>query len=236
MHMFTTEFYGGNGIVGAQVPLGAGIALAHQYRSRPNICVSLYGDGAANQGQVFEAYNMAELWKLPVIFACENNNYGMGTSTARASASVNFYTRGDYIPGIRVNGMDVLAVREAMRWGKERALKHGPLVMEFETYRYGGHSMSDPGTTYRTREEVARMRATNDPITGLMERIVAAGAATEEELKALDKKARKEVEDDAEWAKMSPEPEMAELWTDIYVKGEEVDKLRGRSKVEGITF
>lgn len=232
MHMFTHEFYGGNGIVGAQVPMGAGIAFAHKYLGRQNVCMALYGDGAANQGQVFEAYNMAALWKTPVIFACENNNYGMGTASTRAAASVNYYTRGDYVPGIRVNGMDVLAVREAVRWAKQYVLEHGPLVMEFETYRYGGHSMSDPGTTYRTRDEVTRMRTTSDPITGLKERILSSGAATEEELKELDKKARAEVEEAVEWAKASPEPDVSELYTDVYIKGSEVPTLRGRDVSE----
>jgi pyruvate dehydrogenase E1 component alpha subunit len=154
MHMFAKSFFGGNGIVGAQVPVGAGIAFAMKYMGRPNTTFALYGDGASNQGQVFEAYNMAKLWDIPVVFACENNKYGMGTSAARSSALTEYYKRGQYIPGLRVNGMDVLAVKQASAFAKEYTVSgKGPLVMEFVTYRYGGHSMSDPGTTYRVRRQ-----------------------------------------------------------------------------------
>jgi len=236
MHMFTHEFYGGNGIVGAQVPLGAGIAWAHKYLDRKNVCFTLYGDGAANQGQVFEAYNMAALYKLPAVFICENNMYGMGTSAKRAAASTAYYTRGDYIPGIKVNGMDVLAVKEASQFAKDYVLNHGPLVMELVTYRYGGHSMSDPGTTYRTREEIQHMRTTNDAITGLKERIIGAGFATEEEIKEIDKKAKQEVDEAIEWAKRSPEPNLSHLWSHVYVPGSEVPFLRGREPMENKVF
>ncbi|KAJ3084772.1 alpha subunit of pyruvate dehydrogenase [Rhizoclosmatium sp. JEL0117] len=219
MHIFGPEFYGGNGIVGAQVPLGAGVALAHKYRGIPAMCFSLYGDGAANQGQVFEAYNMAKLWNLPVVFGCENNLYGMGTAAGRAAASTKYFTRGDYIPGIRVNGMDVLAVKEACRVAREYSIANGPLVMEFVTYRYGGHSMSDPGTTYRSREEIQNMRSTRDCINGLKNRILEAGVATEEELKALDKAARVEMDQAVEESKASPEPALEVLNEDIYAPG-----------------
>jgi len=148
MHMYLHNFFGGNGIVGAQVPLGCGLAFAHKYRNTKCIAVAAFGDGAADQGQVFEAYNMAMLWKLPIIFVCENNFYSMGTSVDRHSASTDYYKRGDFIPGIRINGMDILAVREAFRWAREWVLEQGPIILELQTYRYSGHSMSDPGKLY----------------------------------------------------------------------------------------
>ncbi|KAL7269401.1 alpha subunit of pyruvate dehydrogenase [Rhizina undulata] len=163
MHMFTKSFYGGNGIVGAQVPVGAGIAFAMKYMGRPNTTFALYGDGASNQGQVFEAFNMAKLWDIPVVFTCENNKYGMGTSANRSSAMTEYYKRGQYIAGLKVNGMDVLAVKQAAAFAKEYTTGGNgrPLVLEFVTYRYGGHSMSDPGTTYRkSRIASNRLRKT----------------------------------------------------------------------------
>jgi len=180
-------------------------------------------------GQVFEAYNMSKLWSLPVTFVCENNKYGMGTSATRAAASPNYYTRGDYIPGIRVNGMDVLAVREACRYAREWNLSgKGPLVLEMVTYRYGGHSMSDPGTTYRTREEIQTMRSRNDPITGLKTRLLENSVLTENELKTLDKEVRMEVDEALEKAKKSPEPSSdAALFADIYVNETEPEWVRG---------
>ncbi|XP_003747609.1 pyruvate dehydrogenase E1 component subunit alpha, mitochondrial [Galendromus occidentalis] len=227
MHVYCPGFYGGNGIVGAQVPLGAGVALSYKYRGTDNVCLSLYGDGAANQGQVFEAYNMAKLWKLPVIFICENNGYGMGTSAERAAASTEYYTRGDYIPGIWVDGMDVLAVREATRFAVENCRKgNGPYVMEIATYRYHGHSMSDPGTSYRTREEIQEVRQSRDPITSFKDRILSGGLATSEQLKEIDQEVRKEVDEATELAKTSPEIGLEELYGDVYATPIET-KIRG---------
>ncbi|KMU81072.1 pyruvate dehydrogenase E1 component subunit alpha [Coccidioides immitis RMSCC 3703] len=187
MHMFAPGFYGGNGIVGAQVPVGAGLAFAQKYEGKQNTTICLYGDGASNQGQVFEAFNMAKLWNLPVIFGCENNKYGMGTAANRAAAMTDYYKRGQYIPGLKINGMDVLAIKAAVKYGREYTLAgHGPLVFEYVTYRYGGHSMSDPGTTYRTREEIQRMRSSNAAIAGLKHRLLDWNVTTEEELKTFE--------------------------------------------------
>jgi len=217
MHMYNDNFFGGNGIVGAQVPLGTGIAFAHKYKDDGRVCVSLYGDGASNQGQVFEAYNMAKLWDLPVIFVCENNRFGMGTSIQRSSASTDYYSRGDYIPGIRVDGMDVLAVREATKFAKEHVLTKGPMLMELVTYRYHGHSMSDPGTSYRSRDEVKQMRQTYDPITSLKQKMIDAGFTTKEEFKKIDSDIKKFIESETEKALASTQPELEELANDIYL-------------------
>ncbi|KAG7745448.1 hypothetical protein KL932_000478 [Ogataea haglerorum] len=239
MHMYAPGFYGGNGIVGAQVPLGAGLAFAHQYRDKPNCTFTLYGDGAANQGQVFESFNMAKLWNLPCVFACENNKYGMGTSASRSSAMVEYYKRGQYIPGLKVNGMDILAVYQASKFAKDWCISgNGPLVLEYETYRYGGHSMSDPGTTYRTREEVQNMRSRNDPISGLKAHLLEFGIATEDEIKAFDKSARKYVDEQVKEAEISPPPEakMDILFEDVYVPGSEIPVLRGRIRDDSWSF
>lgn len=233
MHMFTPSFFGGNGIVGAQVPVGAGLAFAQHYNNEKAVTFALYGDGASNQGQVFEAFNMAKLWNLPCVFVCENNLYGMGTSAARSSASTQYYTRGDYIPGVQVNGMDVLAVEQACRYARQWCLDgKGPLLLEMVTYRYGGHSMSDPGTTYRTREEIQHMRSTNDAITGLKSKILDWGLITEQELKTIDKEARALVDKSVEEAKASPEPDLVQFWTDVYAHGTEPPVMRGREKEE----
>lgn len=228
MHMYSDKFYGGNGIVGAQVPLGAGIGLAHSYRKDNGVSVVLYGDGAANQGQIFESFNMAKLWCLPCIFVCENNHYGMGTHVKRASAMTEFYMRGQYIPGLWVDGNQVLAVRSATQFAVDHALKHGPIVLEMSTYRYVGHSMSDPGTSYRSREEVQSTREKRDPITSFRSQIIALCLADEEELKALDDKTRKQVDSICKKATTDREVELDELHTDIYAKN--VDgKIRGVS-------
>ncbi|WP_202391945.1 pyruvate dehydrogenase (acetyl-transferring) E1 component subunit alpha [Qipengyuania vulgaris] len=221
MHMFSTEhkFYGGHGIVGAQVALGGGLALAHQYNEDGGLCLAYFGDGAANQGQVYETFNMASLWKLPIVFVVENNQYAMGTAVGRSSAETEFYRRGTAfrIPGMKVNGMDVLEVRQAA----EIAFKHvregrGPVLMECETYRYRGHSMSDPAK-YRTREEVQDMKDHKDPIEGLKKILIEQGNS-EDELKAIDKDIRKVVSEAADFAENSPEPEASELYTDVLVE------------------
>uniref|UniRef100_A0A669F108 Pyruvate dehydrogenase E1 component subunit alpha n=1 Tax=Oreochromis niloticus TaxID=8128 RepID=A0A669F108_ORENI len=229
MHMYAPHFYGGNGIVGAQVPLGAGIALACQYQGNNQVCVTLYGDGAANQGQLFESYNMAALWKLPCIFICENNKYGMGTSVERAAASTDYYKRGDFIPGLRVDGMDVLCVREATQFAADhcRAGK-GPIIMELQTYRYHGHSMSDPGVSYRTREEIQEVRSKSDPISMLKERMLSHNMASVEEFKEIDIEIRKQVEEATQFATSDPEPPLEELCNHIFSKNPPLE-VRGTS-------
>nr|XP_018907664.1 PREDICTED: probable pyruvate dehydrogenase E1 component subunit alpha, mitochondrial [Bemisia tabaci] len=227
MHLYSKNFYGGNGIVGAQVPLGAGIALAAKYKGNDGVCFTLYGDGAANQGQVFEAYNMSKLWDIPAIFVCENNGYGMGTSAERAAASAQYYTRGDYIPGIWVDGMDVLAVKSAAEFAIEHCKAgKGPIVLETATYRYSGHSMSDPGTSYRTRDEIQEVRQTRDPITSFKEKIINAGLVTPDELKKVDGDVKSEVDKAAKIAKSDAETGSDDLAGDIYVVNLE-PKIRG---------
>merc|ERR1712154_663835 len=217
MHMFAPNFYGGNGIVGAQVPMGAGIAFGHKYKGDGGVAFALYGDGAAQQGQVFESYNMAKLWDLPVVFICENNHYGMGTSQERSSASQSFFTKGDYIPGIRVDGMDIISVREATKFAIDYCGSgKGPLVYEIATYRYHGHSMSDPGTSYRTREEIQEMRQTRDPITSLREKMVSSKLAEADELKKIELDVRKMVDGVVKQAKGDPELDVSELYYDVY--------------------
>lgn len=222
MHMYNYNFFGGNGIVGAQVPLGAGIAFACKYKQNGNLCLTLYGDGAANQGQVFEAYNMAKLWNLPCIFICENNGYGMGTSADRAAASTEYYTRGDYVPGLWVDGMDVLAIREATRFlGEACRQGKGPFVVEAATYRYHGHSMSDPGTSYRTREEIQEVRQQRDPITSFKDKILNADLVSSDELKQIDNEIKKEIDEAVKLAKTDSEIPLDELTADVYVENYE---------------
>ncbi len=222
MHMFSKEkeFYGGHGIVGAQIPLGAGLAFANKYRGNDSVSFTYFGDGASNQGQVFEAMNMAELWSLPVVFIIENNQYAMGTSVKRAHSETHLYRRGASfgIPGKEVDGMDVLEVREAGREAVDHARSGGgPFVLEMKTYRYRGHSMSDPAK-YRTREEVDDVREHNDPLKRCEQRIFDAGFADEDALKAIDKEIKAVVKDAAEFAQASPEPAPEELYTDILAK------------------
>ena len=219
MHMFSKEkeFYGGHGIVGANVPIGTGLAFAQKYRGEDRVTFTYFGDGAANQGQIYESYNMAELWMLPCIFVIENNQYAMGTSVARATKSKTLWERGAAfgIPGEQVDGMDVLAVKAA----GEKAVKHaragkGPYILEVMTYRYRGHSMSDPAK-YRSREEVQKMREERDPIEMVRKRLIEEDKATEEDLKTIDKDVKARINEAADFARESPEPDEAELWTDI---------------------
>jgi pyruvate dehydrogenase E1 component alpha subunit len=219
MHMFSSEkkFYGGHGIVGAQVSLGTGLAFANHYRENGSVSVTFFGDGAANQGQVYESFNMASLWKLPVVYVIENNRYAMGTSVARSSAETDFSHRGlsFRIPGMQVDGMDVRAVRsaaaQALDWARSGK---GPIILEMMTYRYRGHSMSDPAK-YRTKDEVQKMRSEHDPIEQVRKRLLDNGWQTEDGLKAIDKDVRDVVNDAAEFAQTDREPDVSELYTDI---------------------
>jgi len=220
MHMFSkeAEFYGGHGIVGAQIPLGVGLGFANRYRGEAKVSFTYFGDGASNQGQVFEAMNMAQLWKLPVVFIIENNQYAMGTSVKRSHSETHLYRRGAAfgIPGMEVDGMDVLAVREAGRQAVDHARNgDGPYVLEMKTYRYRGHSMSDPAK-YRTREEVDDVREHNDPIKRCELRLKNNGFDDEAALKEIDKELKAIVKEAADFSLESPQPEASELYTDIY--------------------
>ncbi len=222
MHMFSKEkeFYGGHGIVGAQVPIGTGLAFANRYRRNGAVSFTYFGDGSANQGQVYESFNMAALWELPVVFVIENNLYAMGTAQKRSTSTPDIHTRGKAfgIPGESVDGMDVLAVKAA----GEKAVKHcrtgkGPYILEVKTYRYRGHSMSDPAK-YRTRAEVQKVREERDPIDHVRQILLTGNHADEDSLKAIDREIKDVVNDAANFARESPEPTVAELWTDIYDK------------------
>jgi pyruvate dehydrogenase E1 component alpha subunit len=220
MHMFSREknFFGGHGIVGAQMPLGTGLAFAHKYKEDGGVNHAYCGDGAINQGQIYEAFNMASLWKLPVVYVIENNKYGMGTSIERASAVTDLYKRGDSfnIPGKQVDGMDVVAVRSAAQEANDWCRSgNGPFILEMKTYRYRGHSMSDPAK-YRSKEEVAKIRKETDPIDMLRDRIFEQKISDEFTLKEIDKHAKAIVTSAAEFAQKSPEPDPSELYTDIY--------------------
>ncbi len=221
MHMFSVEhrFYGGHGIVAAQVPIGTGLAFAHKYKGDGGVCMAYFGDGAANQGQVYESFNMAELWKLPAVYIIENNQYAMGTSVNRSSAEDQLYRRGESfrIPGMQVNGMDVLEVQAAataaLEWVRAG---NGPLLLEMKTYRYRGHSMSDPAK-YRSRDEVTAMREKSDPIEAAKRDLLGVGV-TEDALKALEKDVRAEIADAADFAEQTPQPDVRELHTDVLVE------------------
>jgi len=222
MHMFAPQhdFYGGHGIVGAQVSLGTGLGFSNRYRKNGKVAFVYFGDGAANQGQVYESFNMAELWRLPIVYLVENNQYAMGTSVERSSSETHLYRRGASfnIPGGEVDGMDVSAVRDAGARAAEHARNgNGPIILEMKTYRYRGHSMSDPGK-YRTREEIDEVRKTRDPIDHLQERLIEAGIADEAQLKDIDAEIRRTVADAAEFARTAPEPDPGELYTDVYAE------------------
>ena len=223
MHMFSREkqFFGGHGIVGAQVSLGTGLALSNKIKGNGAVAYVYFGDGAANQGQVYESFNMAELWSLPVVYVIENNQYAMGTSIERASSETHLYRRGVSfnIPGKEVDGMDVVAVRDAGLAAAEHARSgKGPFILEMKTYRYRGHSMSDP-QKYRTREEIDEVRKNRDPIDHLEERLSELGFADEAALKAIDTDVKRIVADAAEFARTAPEPDLSELYTDVYLEG-----------------
>ncbi|KAH6886507.1 dehydrogenase E1 component-domain-containing protein, partial [Coprinopsis sp. MPI-PUGE-AT-0042] len=219
-HVFTPSFFDGNGIVGAQVLVGAGAAFAKMYKGEKTCTFAMYGDGAS--------------LNLPCIFVRVNNKYGMGTPAERGSSNTSYYMRGGKIPGLQVNGMDIIAAKQAVQYARNWAVDqgNGPLLLEFVTYHYGGHSMSDPGTTYRTREEVRRMRSTQDPIRGLQKYLEEWGVASEQELKAIDMEAKNVLDAAVEKAKSSPEPAVKELWSDIYYKGTEPEMMRGREREE----
>ena len=224
MHMFSVEagFYGGHGIVGAQVSLGTGLALANRYRDDGRVAFTYFGDGAANQGQVYESFNMAELWKLPVVYVIENNQYAMGTAVERSSSETRLHKRGVSfgIPGEEVDGMDVMAVKAAAAKAADHARTgKGPYILEMKTYRYRGHSMSDPAK-YRTREEVDEVRKTRDPIDHVEELLEKHGWADEAAMKAVDAEVKRIVADAAEFARTSPEPEPSELYTDVYLEAQ----------------
>ncbi|XP_047998508.1 pyruvate dehydrogenase E1 component subunit alpha, mitochondrial-like isoform X2 [Leguminivora glycinivorella] len=220
MHVFVPpHFYGGQGIVGGQVPLGIGMGFAHKYSDDGGVAFPLYGDGASNQGQVYESFNLAALLKLPVVFVCENNLYGMGTAAKRSSASTEYHKAGRFMPGIKADGMDIITTREISRIAADYSRSgNGPIVVQFQCYRYYGHSMSDPGTSYRTREEVQHVRQTRDPLNLFKAVLIEAKLASEDEIEAINKKAKKVCAEAKDAAAAAPSPDPADLYTHVYVK------------------
>ncbi|CAG9465257.1 unnamed protein product [Pedinophyceae sp. YPF-701] len=218
MHMYSAKnnYYGGHGIVGAQIPVGTGLGFKHLYEGERNVALTLYGDGAANQGQHFEALNMAAIWNLPVLYIIENNHYGMGTSDRRASKQPEFYKRGGYIPGIKVDGMDAMAVKNAIMYAKEYAVENGPIMLEMDTYRYHGHSMSDPGSTYRTRDEIQSTRQERDPVDRVKAMLTSNGFEAAA-VKKIEKAIKKEVDDAIEDAKKGDYPPLDWIGRYTYV-------------------
>lgn len=222
MHMFSREknFFGGHGIVGAQISIGTGMGFAHKYKKDNGVCIAYMGDGAVNQGQVYESFNMAALWKLPVVYVVEDNQYAMGTSTHRGSANNDFAKRGEpyNIPSKTVDGMNFLDVYEQAQWALDHARKSGPVLLHIKTYRYRGHSMSDPAK-YRTKEEVEEFKSEKDPITLVRNLLLDHKLSTEEELKNIDDKIKKAMLEAVEFSKTSPEPDVSELYTDVLIEG-----------------
>jgi pyruvate dehydrogenase E1 component alpha subunit len=218
MHYYLAKnnFYGGNGIVGAQIPLGTGIAFGMKYQNKKNVCITMYGDGSANQGQLFEASNMAGLWKLPVIYCVENNYYGMGTSLVRASFYTSLMSKFRGFPGLKLDGSNVFAVREGVKFCKEWSIKNGPMFLEIDTYRYQGHSMSDPGISYRTKDEITDYRTKKDCVAFVRNMIINNKFASEEEVKKIDKEIKERIEGEVEKIKNDPYPNPEELYSDIY--------------------
>eukprot|EP00826_Nyctotherus_ovalis_P033193 TRINITY_DN267_c0_g1_i3.p1 TRINITY_DN267_c0_g1~~TRINITY_DN267_c0_g1_i3.p1 ORF type:complete len:336 (-),score=113.55 TRINITY_DN267_c0_g1_i3:424-1431(-) len=231
MHMTLrkNKYYGGNGIVGAHVPVGTGVAFGIKYEKKKEVCVIMYGDGAANQGQVFEAANMAMLWKLPAVYICENNGFAMGTSCERSTANTKYYTKLTPVPGFKSTGMCVFAVREAMKFARDWCLQgKGPICLEVDTYRYHGHSMSDAGTTYRTREEVTKIRKERDPIEAVKHIVLSNKVASESELKDIEKEIRQHVEEETNKARESPWPDPEkDLMTNVMATQSSKDFIRG---------
>ncbi|XP_074466830.1 pyruvate dehydrogenase E1 component subunit alpha, somatic form, mitochondrial-like isoform X1 [Sebastes fasciatus] len=229
MHMYTKTFYGGNGVVGSQVSMGAGLALACKYQGKSELSVSIYGDGAANQRQVFETFNMAALWKLPIIFICENNRFAKGTPMEKASASTDFYKRGDFIPGLRVDGMDILCVREATRFAADHCRSgKGPIILELQTYRFLGHFEGDPHLSYRTQDEVDKVQRESDPISILRDHMLSSNMTSVEELQEVDEGINKDVEEAAEFAVSNPEPPLEDLCNHIYYNNPPLE-VRGKN-------
>jgi pyruvate dehydrogenase E1 component alpha subunit len=223
MHYYnsTNNFYGGNGIVGAQIPVGTGLGFALKYKGRPNIAITMYGDGAANQGQLFESANMAYLWKLPVVYLCENNGYAMGTSVARSANEVRFHKRLGNVAGFELDGLNVFHVREALKYAKENCPTLGPLTLNVHTYRYHGHSMSDPGVTYRTRDEVNFYRKEKDCIEFVKRILIENSVMTQAEVKDMEKEVKKNVDAESKRAQESPIISKDVLLEDVYAKDEE---------------
>lgn len=218
MHIYGKRFYGGNGIVGAQVPLGTGIALAAKYNNKNSVCFTCLGDGASNQGQVYESYNMAKIWELPIVYIIENNKFAMGTSSLRSSATQEYHNKVTWIPGVQCDGMDIVSVRECLRFARNYAIKNGPIIIDLVTYRFFGHSMSDPGTSYRSRKEVLETKKRIDPIYTFRATMRKTNLLSEDEMATIDNDAKRELADALAKASQGTEPPLHHLYCDMYCK------------------